>query len=442
MSSSPQYNPNSPPYVPGLSPPYSDEYVPGLSPPYSGEYVPGLSPPYSGDLTTKPVKGRDIKYPSVYGISSEIDSALTFRLNTDMSISNAIRRTILSDIPVVAIDTQKCTIETNQCGGGQHNEYLKHRLDCIPVIVSPEDMPDFVKDYYLSVDVSNDTGNVNHITTEDFKLVPKTDRPRKVFTTDDVFPPYKHKWYIEFAHLKPVLKETRTLKLTSDFKISTAKENAAYNAVYKCTASFTVDKNAATDEWKKREEDMKSAGKSEAEIALIKANFWALDAQRIYIPNSFDFEIRSLGMYRDRELVKHACAILENKLSDAPAKFRAGTQYSVKLGLQEAVQVSNDGDNQTFIIHMGDEDYTLGKVIEYILYEYYYFVDEPEIRFCAFKKMHPHDSYGVLQVSLVTRPDMNDTMNRERIQEILEGVCKIGVKLFSHIGDNFGRAVR
>jgi len=405
------------------------------------------SPPYSSEVKETPVIHHKIKYPKVSHISSETNESLTFRLNADMSIANAIRRTILSDIPVVAIDTQKCIIEKNKCGSGQHNEYLKHRLDCIPVIVPPGDMVDFIQDYYLSVDVKNETANIKHVTTEDFKLVPKTEAVKKKYETNDVFPPYQHKWYIEFAHLKPAINNSDTipggaLKFTADFKVSTASENAAYNAVYKCTAPFTVDEAAATAEWKRREELMKSDNKPEAEITLSRANFWALDAQRIYVPNSYDFEIKSIGMYRDREIIKHACAILENKFADAPAKFREGKEYVIKFAYMEAHQVSNDSDNQTFIVNMNGEDYTMGKVIENILYDYYFYVDSPQIRFCAFKKMHPHDPYGVLHVSLSTIPGMNDEINRERIQTILEGVSKIGVKLFSHIGEHFGNGSR
>jgi DNA-directed RNA polymerase alpha subunit len=387
-----------------------------------------------------------VKYPEVSNISSSKNSALTFRLKSDMSIANAIRRTILSDIPVAVIDTNKCIIEANQCGGGQHNEYLKHRLDCIPVIVPPEKMADFVNNYYLSVDVKNDTTQIKHVTTEHFKLIRKTEgEGANMFEANEVFPPYQHKYFIEFAHLKPAVGDGDVipggvLRFSADFKVSTAKENAAYNAVSKCTAPYTVDETAAKEEWKKREQKMKSDGKTDAEIELHKSNFWALDSQRIYVKDSFDFEVKTLGMYSDRQIVKHACAILANKFEIAPAKFRnINSEYSIKTSTG---QVSNDPDSQTYIIYLGDEDYTMGKVIEYILFEYFYFVDEPVIRFCTFKKMHPHDSYGVLQVSLSTVNGMTAEQNNERINIILEKVCKIGVKIFSHIEMKFEEGVK
>lgn len=388
-----------------------------------------------------------VKYPEVSNISSSKNSTLTFRIKSDMSIANAIRRTILSDIPVVVIDTNKCIIETNQCGGGQHNEYLKHRLDCIPVIVPPEKMADFVNTYYLSVDVKNDTTQIKHVTTEHFKLVRKEDgKGESIFEPKNVFPPYQHKYFIEFAHLKPAVGggdviPGGVLRFSADFKVGTAKDNAAYNAVCKCTAPYTMNETAAKEEWNKREQKMKSDGKTDAEIELHKSNFWALDAQRIYVKDSFDFEVKTLGMYGDREIVKHACAILANKFEDAQAKFRGGND-SVFAIKQSIGQVSDDPHSQTYIIQLGDEDYTMGKVIEYILFDYFYFVDEPQIRFCTFKKMHPHDSYGVLQVSLASVSGMTAEQNKERIHAILDKVCKVGVKIFSHIESMFEGGVK
>ncbi|MBT6440722.1 MAG: hypothetical protein HOK72_13525, partial [Flavobacteriales bacterium] len=65
------------------------------------------------------------------------DNKLTFSLkNIHFSTANALRRTIVSDIPVYGIQTQ--TEESNQCyvhanTSRFHNEIIKQRLSCIPV---------------------------------------------------------------------------------------------------------------------------------------------------------------------------------------------------------------------------------------------------------------------------------------------------------------------
>ena len=66
--------------------------------------------------------------PRLHSISEEGD-VLNFTLQgLHVSFSNAIRRTLLSDIPVLAIRTE--TYETNQCQidvntGRLHNEIIK-----------------------------------------------------------------------------------------------------------------------------------------------------------------------------------------------------------------------------------------------------------------------------------------------------------------------------
>jgi DNA-directed RNA polymerase alpha subunit len=65
-----------------------------------------------------------------------------------VSLANAIRRTILSDIPVIVIRTEnslinQCTILSNTTRF--HNEIVKQRLSCIPIIT--QDLEKFPEKY-------------------------------------------------------------------------------------------------------------------------------------------------------------------------------------------------------------------------------------------------------------------------------------------------------
>jgi DNA-directed RNA polymerase alpha subunit len=77
--------------------------------------------------------------PAISQVSEDGD-LLGFTLSgINLCFANALRRTILSDIPCVVIHTE--TYETNQCNitkntGRLHNEILKHRLSCIPIHTS------------------------------------------------------------------------------------------------------------------------------------------------------------------------------------------------------------------------------------------------------------------------------------------------------------------
>jgi len=109
--------------------------------------------------------------PKITNIA-ETDDVLTFTLqNVDVSIANAIRRTLLSDIPCVVFKTipyndSRVTIEINTTNF--NNEFLKQRLSCIPIHIDDSDFP--IDDYRLEIDVENTSEEVKYVTTEDFKI--------------------------------------------------------------------------------------------------------------------------------------------------------------------------------------------------------------------------------------------------------------------------------
>lgn len=76
-------------------------------------------------------------------LNSEADDSLAFTLSgVNVSIANAIRRTILSDIPLVVFRTSpyeecKATILKNTTR--LHNEIIKQRLSCIPICIKEDD---------------------------------------------------------------------------------------------------------------------------------------------------------------------------------------------------------------------------------------------------------------------------------------------------------------
>ena len=147
--------------------------------------------------------------PQLKQISEDHD-LLQFTLsNINVSLANALRRTILNDIPTVVLGTDiyqdnKCKIQTNT--GRLHNELLKQRLSCIPVHISqPKELETFPNEYILVVDVKNDTDTVKIVTTEDFKIKQKdgdkflsTDEVRSIFPPDTLT-----RDFIDFVRLRP-----------------------------------------------------------------------------------------------------------------------------------------------------------------------------------------------------------------------------------------------
>ena len=90
----------------------------------------------------------------------EDEDGLHFTIkDVHVSFANAIRRTIISDIPIVVIRTETseintCKIEANT--SRFHNEIVKQRLSTIPIHVKGNIVERFIKSYSLVVHVKNE----------------------------------------------------------------------------------------------------------------------------------------------------------------------------------------------------------------------------------------------------------------------------------------------
>ena len=120
-----------------------------------------------------------------------------------------------------------------------------------------------------------------------------------------------------------------------------------------------------------------------------------MDAQRHYVENSFDFVIETVGVYDNRDIVRKACAVMQNKCIDIIQLIDAGIM---------PVFTSETTMENFYDVHLEDEDYTIGKVLEYILYHKYY-EQEKALSFCGFKKFHPHDTKSVIRLALKEKQD-------------------------------------
>lgn len=331
--------------------------------------------------------------PTVSNISEDGDVYKFTLSDINVSLANAIRRTILSDIPTLAFDAENkeyCQIEKNT--GRLHNEILKHRLSCIPIHMNELDI--LPGNYIMELDRCNDGDNMIYITSEDFKIKNKTnDNYLTSEETRNIFPSsLKTNMFIDFARLRPKIGPTipgEHIKLTCEFTVRTAKDNSTYNVVSKCAYGNTIDAVKAKDAWEGIEQKMRAEESTNDEISFQKKNYYLLDAQRSYLKDSFDFVIQTVGVYSNKEIVKKACVVLQNKL----VEFVQNIDSDII-----PITVSETTVDNCYDVILENEDYTLGKALEYILYEKYY-NGEKVLTFCGFKKFHPHNDDSTLRIA-------------------------------------------
>jgi DNA-directed RNA polymerase alpha subunit len=363
--------------------------------------------------------------PTISQISESGDLYKFTLSGLNVSLANALRRIILSEIPTVVIRTE--TYQDNQCNitlntSRLHNEILKQRLSCIPIHMKMNELELLPGNYVLEVDVKNDTDSIMYATTEQFKIKNKTNGNYLTREeTQRIFPPcVKTNSYIDFARLRPKISDSipgEALKLTAEFSISYARVNSMFNVVSKCSYGNTPNMEKINEEWSERESKFRSQEMPDNEIEFHKKNYYILDAQRRYVEDSYDFVVQTVGVFDSRDIVKTSANVLVKKFQSLIDDLDS----DIVSILNSETTMENCYD-----VILENEDYTIGKVIEYILYEKYY-IGEKTLTFCGFKKFHPHDTNSTIRIAFDQKSD------KTMIKQYIHTACIESQEVFKKI---------
>lgn len=330
----------------------------------------------------------------------EDDKFLRFRISKiNVSLANGLRRIIVGEIPTLIFrtaphDKDKSEILVNT--SRMNNELIKQRLSCIPIHIT--DTTFAFEEHIVEIHKKNDSQEIQYVTTEDFKIKNTTN---DMYLADSacrtVFPPNKITGdYIDFVRLRPQLSETmpgEELHMTCKFDVGTASENGSFNVSATCSYSSTQDRVKSNIAWTEKAKSLKADGLDAENIAAEKLDWYCIDAKRITIPDSFDFVIETVGPFPNMSIVEKACAVMVAKLN----KFSDDVQSVANM-----VASSTSTIEHSFDIKLAGEGYTLGKVIEYIMYAKYY--DKPNksaekiLTYCGFRKPHPHIDESMIRL--------------------------------------------
>jgi DNA-directed RNA polymerase subunit L/DNA-directed RNA polymerase alpha subunit len=345
--------------------------------------------------------------------------------NINLCYANALRRTILSEIDICVIKTEneavnQCFIEVNTTR--LHNEILKHRLSCIPIHIS--DLTLLPNKYVLELDVQNNSDKIMYVTTEAFKLKNKeTNVYLKEEEVRKIFPPCSStQGFIDFCRLRPKLSDNlpgEHIKLTAEFSIGNARENSMFNVVSKCSYMNTRDPEKQVNEWKTREKKLREQYQTitQEEVDFEKRNFELLDAERCFQPDSYDFVIQTIGIYDNIDIVVKACIVLQNKFVDLIQSL---------LDDSLIIRKSETTIDHCYDIILDGEDYTVGKILEYNIYQLFY-VDAEQLSFCGFKKYHPHNTSSIVRIAFT------DDVELDQIKYVIKEACDSAQKKITEI---------
>ena len=328
--------------------------------------------------------------------------------------ANGLRRCMISHIPVIqlSVDPEKKARWTNMTRF--HNEIIEERLLSIPV--HTKQLDNLPGKYALEIDVINESEHMLIITTEPQYFRIKNKETGKYMDDSEVmglFPKSsKTAMPIDFLRLNAKIGNIPAprLSLTTDFKVSTAGKDSKCSCVFVGMGN-SPDPVLVKEAWeeKEREIKIKMPNITKEEIESERRDFMTLDAQRYFKENSYDFKMQMVGVYSWSEIGHLACEILDQML----AKLAMDIETGIAMILP-----SNTTMEYSWDLKIGGDCYTVGKILEWVLYVSYYLstemggkLDEPVLSFCAFRKSHPHDDEATLRFAFVKETDKGEIQN-------------------------------
>jgi hypothetical protein len=281
------------------------------------------------------------------------DELLQVVVNAHVSVVNALRRTLITNINTVGILPKDCIIRTNTntCFS---NEVLVERLRSIPVHTTV-----LVPDVVLKIHVKNEEG-LRVVTTDDFVLGQPW-YPSQACVVDGTTYQLKH----ELVELR----EGEELDLSATFSIVSGAISGVYTAVSDCWFEGVKDDVLAEEAWRTQ----KSTDPKD------KHDFDLLTAKRFVKENLFCFNLRTIGVFPNRTLMRMAC---DRIISD--------------LRALEGVAHKSDCMADCVDVVLTNTDFTIGLLVEHVLFEKR---SEHEITFVSFYKHHPDDQNGILRIA-------------------------------------------
>jgi len=376
-------------------------------------------------------------------IQSLSERRLQFTLaDTAYPYANTLRRGIMtlvstvafrSDPPGVVLDTPDIKIIHND-SNTQPNELLAHRLSLIPIhgVDALKWDPDR---YVFKIDVENESPEPRDVMASDIQVFER----RKAADLSEALVEIPGRTFFVANTLTrdtcliTTLPGKRSAALTPSLKAelrATAglgREHARFIPTCQASYGYTLDvnaerRNAYFEKWLVRHKNVEpeSLKQDEARRAELDREFKTMEIQRIYKvdekgdPNSFDFQIETIGTMAPRAVIERALIGLI-KMCEPFVGIDAGDlPHTISVVPSDALMTGFD-----FVIQ--GQDHTFGNMIQTWLVDHHVDgEDGPRITFAGYKIPHPLKDEMLLRIGV---EDGNELTARGAIAAAAKG-CK------------------
>ena len=340
------------------------------------------------------------------------DDIITFDLNNQsnkikISLVNALRRTIISDIETYIINPENIKfIENNSM---LNNEFLKHRLTLIPIISNITNL-DYEK-IFISCKKKNDSENMMSVYVSDF--VCKNMETNEIIDNNVLFK-YPKILFSKMNHNEYISFEAGIIKKNA------CHGGAFFSSVSKCVYTFKIDEKKANEIMTDLDEEK-------------KMSFMNQDIERVYEknemgePNVYHFVVESIGFYEPSQIIQMGIECLIKRLNNIKEEFNQYLHSNKKNKIQ-LKDINTDTDNEKidfFNFIIDGENETVGNVLStYLTYH-------ENVSYCGFVIEHPLKKNILLKIKL-----KNDN-NIENIIATIEGLINEIINILNEIYSTF-----
>jgi DNA-directed RNA polymerase subunit L len=305
------------------------------------------------------------------------------------SVANALRRTLIGNIPLVVMKPQDCSILANTTKFT--NEILKSRIASIPVYSKTiVDTPIQIKHKMV------DRGTFS-LTTEHFGC-------------PALFPPSSFHLggkLISSHILFLYLQHNEEVDITCTTSFGCGIESGTYNATGTCSYAMAVDEDAALQAY----HDMEDRPSIE--------DYNHLHKKRHVRKDSFDFLLKSECVYSEIELLQLACNVLIAQLNHLKDHHLVSSPSENMM--DHCVDVVITGSFSMFDTMFDRHgDYSIGKMLEHVLYSY------DAVTYVCYTKDHPHALNGILRMATA-----------QHVDHLVFEACGHCIQLLTHLRDAF-----
>jgi DNA-directed RNA polymerase subunit L len=317
---------------------------------------------------------------SISNIKTDND-LISFDLNNNLkefkiSFANAIRRTIISDIYIHAIDNKSIIFFENT--SMLNNEFLKNRLTLIPLILDLKNIN--YDNIVISCKKTNNGENIENVYVSDFVC---THNENEIIDNSTIFK-YPNILFAKLKNSNFISFECKLIKNNAYFG------GSFFSPVSICLYTFKTDDKKVIEITKEMSEQNKKT-------------FLTQDVERIYKkndlgePSVYQFKIESIGFYDPKDILILGIKSLKERLNIL--------KIELKNNKSKKVSILDNYENPDFFEFLIDnENETIGNLLS--TYITYY----PNVFFCGYVIDHPLKHNINFKIKLITNNNLENSI--------------------------------